>query len=125
MNTGSSTSDSAVTCQESVNMTAAVRTSWMTLLTTPDRVEVNACWAPAHRRARGGGRGTEKGGSPPGVGRGEGEPPLGGAPAALGVADLAPAPHRPDHPPPPHGRAPPPPPPLPSQRPLVCGTPLT
>src|SRR5438046_10221470 len=47
MNTGSSTSDSTVTCQDSVNITAAVRTSWMTLLTTPDSVEVNACWAPS------------------------------------------------------------------------------
>ena len=47
MNTGSITSDSAVTCQDSVNITAAVRTSWMTLLTTPDSVEVNACWAPS------------------------------------------------------------------------------
>ena len=47
MKTGSSTSDSAVTCQDSVNITAAVRTSWMTLLTTPDSVEVNACWAPS------------------------------------------------------------------------------
>jgi hypothetical protein len=46
MNTGSSTSDSAVICQESVNMTAAVSTSWITLLTTPDSVDVNARWAP-------------------------------------------------------------------------------
>ena len=47
MKIGSSTSDSAVTCQDRVNITAAVSTSWMTLLTTPDRVEVNACWAPS------------------------------------------------------------------------------
>ena len=38
MKIGSSTSDSAVICQESVNITAAVSTSWMTLLTTPDSV---------------------------------------------------------------------------------------
>ncbi|GAB3873752.1 hypothetical protein GCM10027610_141410 [Dactylosporangium cerinum] len=46
MKTGSMTSDSRVTCQERVSITTAVRTSWMTLLTTPDRVEVNARWAP-------------------------------------------------------------------------------
>jgi hypothetical protein len=43
---GSISSDSAVICQDSVSMTAAVRTSWMTLLTTPDSVEVNARCAP-------------------------------------------------------------------------------
>ena len=47
MNTGSSTSDSAVICHESVSITAAVSTSWMTLLTTPDSVLVNARWAPS------------------------------------------------------------------------------
>ncbi len=46
MKTGSSTSDRAVICQDSVNITPAVRTSPMTLDTTPDRVEVKACWAP-------------------------------------------------------------------------------
>jgi hypothetical protein len=46
MNTGSSTSDSAVICHERVSITAAVSTSWMTLLTTPDSVLVNARWAP-------------------------------------------------------------------------------
>ena len=33
-------------CQDRLNITAAVSTSWMTLLTTPDSVEVNARWAP-------------------------------------------------------------------------------
>ena len=46
MKIGSRTSDSTVICQERVNITPAVSTSWMTLLTTPDRVEVNARWAP-------------------------------------------------------------------------------
>ena len=46
-NTGSSTSASAVICQDSVNITAAVSTRLTTLLTTPDRVEVKACWAPS------------------------------------------------------------------------------
>ena len=35
-----------VTCQDRLNITDAVRTRPMTLATTPDRVEVNACWAP-------------------------------------------------------------------------------
>ena len=43
---GSSTSESAVICQDSENITPAVRTSAITLETTPDSVEVNACWAP-------------------------------------------------------------------------------
>ncbi len=47
MNTGSSTSESRVTCHDSVNITPAVSASWMTLLTTPDSVEVNACCAPS------------------------------------------------------------------------------
>ena len=42
MKIGSMTSESAVICQESVNITPAVSTSWMTLLTTPDRVVVKA-----------------------------------------------------------------------------------
>ena len=45
-NTGSMSSDSTVIGQDSVNMTAAVSTSWITLLTTPDSVDVNACCAP-------------------------------------------------------------------------------
>ena len=45
-NTGTSTSDSAVICQDSVNMTPAVSTRPMTLDSTPDSVEVNACCAP-------------------------------------------------------------------------------
>ncbi len=47
MKIGSSTSDSRVICQERVNITAAVSTSWMTLLTTPESVEVKARWAPS------------------------------------------------------------------------------
>ena len=46
MNTGSMRSESSVTCHDRVSMTAAVSTSWMTLLTTPDRVEVKARCAP-------------------------------------------------------------------------------
>ena len=34
-------------CQDSVNITAAVSTRLTTLDTTPDSVEVNACWAPS------------------------------------------------------------------------------
>ena len=45
-NTGSNTSASSVTCHDSSNMTARVRTSAMTLVTTPDNAEVNARWAP-------------------------------------------------------------------------------
>ena len=44
--TGSRTSESTVICQDSENITPAVRTSAITLETTPDSVEVNACWAP-------------------------------------------------------------------------------
>ena len=33
-------------CQDSVSITPAVSTRPMTLETTPDSVEVNACWAP-------------------------------------------------------------------------------
>jgi hypothetical protein len=47
MNSGSMTSESAVICHESVNMTAAVSTSWITLLTTPESVDVNARCAPS------------------------------------------------------------------------------
>ena len=45
-NSGSRISDSRVICQDSENMTPAVSTSPMTFETTPDSVEVNACWAP-------------------------------------------------------------------------------
>jgi hypothetical protein len=45
-NSGTITSDSRVICHDSVSMTPAVRTSPMTLETTPDSVEVNACCAP-------------------------------------------------------------------------------
>ena len=45
-NKGTSTSDSSVICQDSVNITPAVSTSPITFETTPDSVEVNACWAP-------------------------------------------------------------------------------
>src|SRR4029079_9504297 len=44
--TGSRISESTVICQDSENITPAVRTSAITLETTPDSVEVNACWAP-------------------------------------------------------------------------------
>src|SRR6266550_133206 len=44
--TGSSTSDSVVICQDSENITPAVSSRPITLETTPDSVEVNACWAP-------------------------------------------------------------------------------
>ena len=33
-------------CQDSENITAAVSSRPITLETTPDSVEVNACWAP-------------------------------------------------------------------------------
>ena len=46
-NTGSRISASAVICQDSVNITVAVKTRLTTLLTSPDSVEVNACWAPS------------------------------------------------------------------------------
>ncbi len=46
MKIGSMTREISVICQESVNMTPAVRASWIALLTTPDSVEVKACWAP-------------------------------------------------------------------------------
>ena len=46
MKIGSSTSEMTVTCQDSVNITAAVNASWMTLLTTPDSVDVHARCAP-------------------------------------------------------------------------------
>ena len=45
-NSGTRTSDSSVICQDSVSITPAVSTRPMTLETTPDSVEVNACWAP-------------------------------------------------------------------------------
>jgi hypothetical protein len=45
-NSGTMTNDSRVICQDSVIMTPAVSTSPITLETTPDRVEVNARWAP-------------------------------------------------------------------------------
>jgi hypothetical protein len=44
--TGSSTRDSAVICQLRLSITPAVRTSWIALLTTPERVDVNARCAP-------------------------------------------------------------------------------
>ncbi len=44
--TGSSTRASAVTCQDSVNITPSESASWMTLVTMPDSVEVNARCAP-------------------------------------------------------------------------------
>ena len=45
-NSGTRTSDSRVICQDSVSITPAVSTRPITLETTPDSVEVNACWAP-------------------------------------------------------------------------------
>src|SRR4051812_31094258 len=45
-NTGSRINDSRVTCQDKLNMTPAVNNKPMTLDTTPDSVEVNACCAP-------------------------------------------------------------------------------
>ena len=45
-NSGTITSDSRVICQERLNITPAVSTRPMTLETTPDSVEVNACCAP-------------------------------------------------------------------------------
>jgi hypothetical protein len=47
MNTGRRTRDSAVISQDSVNITAAVSANWITLLTTPDSVDVNARCAPS------------------------------------------------------------------------------
>jgi hypothetical protein len=47
MKIGSRSRDRPVTCQDRLNMTPAVSASWITLLTTPDSVEVNACWAPS------------------------------------------------------------------------------
>ena len=44
-NSGSSTSARAVIDQDSRSMTASVSTRAMRLLTTPDRVQVNARWA--------------------------------------------------------------------------------
>ena len=45
-NTGSSTSASSVICHDRPSITASVSTSVMTLLTTPDSVQVKARWAP-------------------------------------------------------------------------------
>ncbi len=45
-NSGNSTRESSVIDQDSRSMTASVRTSAITLLTTPDSVHVNARWAP-------------------------------------------------------------------------------
>jgi hypothetical protein len=45
-NTGSSTRASRVICQDRVSMTASVSSSVTRLLTTPDRVEAKARWAP-------------------------------------------------------------------------------
>ena len=45
-NSGTSTSESSVICQDSVSITPAVSTRPMTLETTPDSVDVKACWAP-------------------------------------------------------------------------------
>ncbi len=44
--TGSMTSEIEVICQDSENMTPAVRTRLTTFDTRPESVEVNACWAP-------------------------------------------------------------------------------
>src|SRR6266550_3761583 len=41
-----SSSDSVTICQDSENITPAVSSRPITLETTPDSVEVNACWAP-------------------------------------------------------------------------------
>ena len=46
-NTGSITSEIAVICQDSENITPAVSTRPTTLDTSPDSVEVNACCAPS------------------------------------------------------------------------------
>jgi hypothetical protein len=46
-NTGSSTSDSRVICQDRTSIAASVSTTPMTLDTTPDSVPVKACWAPS------------------------------------------------------------------------------
>ena len=46
-NTGSITSESTVICHDRVNITAAVSTRLTTFETSPDSVEVNACWAPS------------------------------------------------------------------------------
>jgi hypothetical protein len=43
---GSSTSASRVTCHDSVSITATDSTSWITFVTSPARVEVNARCAP-------------------------------------------------------------------------------
>ena len=43
---GSITRDTKVICHESTNMAVATSTRLTTLDTTPDSVEVNACWAP-------------------------------------------------------------------------------
>ena len=45
-NTGSSTSASSVTCQDSPSITTSVRVSVTRLPTTPDSVSLNARWAP-------------------------------------------------------------------------------
>ena len=45
-NSGTMTTDSRVICQLRVSITAPVSTRPMALETTPDSVEVNACWAP-------------------------------------------------------------------------------
>jgi hypothetical protein len=45
-NSGTSTMDRVVICQDRLNITPAVSTSPMTLETTPDSVEVKACCAP-------------------------------------------------------------------------------
>ncbi len=46
MNSGTSTSEITVTCQDSRNMATSTRTSVTALDTTEDSVEVSACWAP-------------------------------------------------------------------------------
>ena len=46
-NSGSMTIEIRVICQDSVNITAAVSARPTTLDTSPDSVDVNACWAPS------------------------------------------------------------------------------
>ena len=46
-NSGSMTMEISVICHDRVNITPAVSTRLTALLTRPDSVEVNACWAPS------------------------------------------------------------------------------
>ena len=45
-NTGTSRSDTTVTCQDSANIATRTMTAEMRLPSTPPSVDVNACWAP-------------------------------------------------------------------------------